>query len=66
MTKIELANFCARVSSNVTTDMSTLSHELGKTDPSDRLSWALAHLNSSMVDYVRDLERMQEALSNAG
>ena len=62
MTKIELINFCARISSNALTDLDVLRHELRDNNGTDKVAWAIAHLTASSMDYIRDLERLQQAL----
>ena len=65
MTKIELINLCARIASNALTDLATLRHELRGDQDADAVAWGLAHFTAASMDYIRDLERLQQALERS-
>ena len=60
-----LINLIDRVVSNLHTDLSLIihtTHDLQRNLGDKHLNWSLAHLQTSVVDLVRDLERHQQYL----
>lgn len=72
MNHLELMGLIDRIISNIKTDYSTIefyTKELHKNLGDKHLDWSLGHMNSSMLELIRDLQRHQQYLqedTNAG
>lgn len=69
MTQTELTNLIDRMISAVQTDCAIIIHETKKINKTDankiHLDWSLAHMRTSMLEFIRDLERHQKYLNES-
>ncbi len=60
-----LSNLIAQIQSNLKTDYSLIkfhTEQLHKDKKDHHLDWSLAHMNISLMEFLRDLERHQKYL----
>jgi hypothetical protein len=66
MNHLELMGLIDRIISNIKTDYSTIefyTKELHKNLGDKHLDWSLAHMSTSMLELIRDLQRHQDYLN---